>query len=193
MSERNPTAREILGVGPDATPAEIERAYKRLIKKVHPDLAENDVERRRRTAEAARLNAARDELMGKRPSGRSAPRPGPARERSTGPTPGGGARARGAGGAGRTSPPPPPPPQPPPRTAPPVYTSTGGSGGRSGGRSALGGIFGVWVVVTVVFFVAAMARLLFGGPAPTPSPSPASGFTGARTVAWTAAATHGET
>lgn len=49
-------ARDILGVGPGATVAEIQAAYARLIRAVHPDAGGS-------TGLAARLNAARDTLL----------------------------------------------------------------------------------------------------------------------------------
>ncbi|HRD45766.1 MAG TPA: molecular chaperone DnaJ [Caulobacter sp.] len=49
-------ARDILGVGPAATAAEIQAAYARLIRAVHPDAGGS-------TGLAARLNAARDTLL----------------------------------------------------------------------------------------------------------------------------------
>ncbi|MFY8140315.1 MAG: J domain-containing protein, partial [Caulobacter sp.] len=51
-------AREILGVGPDATREEIQAAYGRLIRAVHPDAGGT-------SGLAARLNAARDTLLRK--------------------------------------------------------------------------------------------------------------------------------
>ncbi|NBB14823.1 DnaJ domain-containing protein [Caulobacter sp. SLTY] len=49
-------ARAILGVGPDATEAEINAAYSRLIRLAHPDKGGT-------TGLAAQLNAARDQLL----------------------------------------------------------------------------------------------------------------------------------
>jgi hypothetical protein len=49
-------ARAILGVGPDATEAEINAAYTRLIRMAHPDKGGT-------TGLAAQLNAARDQLL----------------------------------------------------------------------------------------------------------------------------------
>lgn len=49
-------AREILGVGPGATREEIQAAYARLIRAVHPDAGGT-------SGLAARLNAARDTLL----------------------------------------------------------------------------------------------------------------------------------
>jgi DnaJ domain len=51
-------ARALLGVGPDATPQEIQAAYLRLIRTVHPD-------RGGTSGLAAELNAARDRLLGR--------------------------------------------------------------------------------------------------------------------------------
>lgn len=51
-------AREILGVGPEATREEIQTAYGRLIRAVHPDAGGT-------SGLAARLNAARDTLLRK--------------------------------------------------------------------------------------------------------------------------------
>lgn len=51
-------AREILGVGPDASREEIQAAYARLIRAVHPDAGGT-------SGLAARLNAARDTLLKK--------------------------------------------------------------------------------------------------------------------------------
>jgi len=51
-------ARDILGVGPNATRAEIQAAYGRLIRAVHPDAGGT-------SGLAARLNAARDVLLKK--------------------------------------------------------------------------------------------------------------------------------
>jgi hypothetical protein len=51
-------ARQILGVGPDATPEEIQAAYKRLIRMAHPDSGGT-------AGLAAQLNAARDKLLGR--------------------------------------------------------------------------------------------------------------------------------
>jgi hypothetical protein len=50
-------AREILGVGENAGRAEIEAAYRRLIRRAHPDHGGS-------TGLASRLNAARDRLLG---------------------------------------------------------------------------------------------------------------------------------
>jgi hypothetical protein len=55
MSERE--ARSILGVGPEATDAEIEAAYRRLMRMAHPDTGGT-------TGLASQLNAARDRLLG---------------------------------------------------------------------------------------------------------------------------------
>jgi hypothetical protein len=52
------TARSILGVEPDATPAEIQAAYRRLMERVHPDKGGA-------AGLAAQLNAARDRLLRK--------------------------------------------------------------------------------------------------------------------------------
>lgn len=49
-------ARAILGVGPDATQAEIREAHARLIRRLHPDAGGTD-------GLAAQLNAARDRLL----------------------------------------------------------------------------------------------------------------------------------
>ncbi len=49
-------ARSILGVGPDATAAEIRAAHKRLMRMAHPDQGGT-------TGLAAQLNAARDRLL----------------------------------------------------------------------------------------------------------------------------------
>jgi hypothetical protein len=49
-------ARALLGVGPDATPAEIRAAHSRLIRMNHPDAGGTD-------GLAAQLNAARDRLL----------------------------------------------------------------------------------------------------------------------------------
>jgi len=51
-------ARRILGVGPDATKAEIQAAYTRLMRMAHPDAGGT-------TGLAAQLNAARDRLLGR--------------------------------------------------------------------------------------------------------------------------------
>ena len=51
-------ARQILGVGPDATREEIQAAYKRLIRMAHPDSGGT-------AGLAAQLNAARDKLLGR--------------------------------------------------------------------------------------------------------------------------------
>lgn len=51
-------ARSILGVGPDATREEIQAAYSRLMRSVHPDRGGTD-------GLAAQLNAARDRLLRK--------------------------------------------------------------------------------------------------------------------------------
>lgn len=49
-------AREILGVGPDASVEEIQRAWKRLMARTHPDQGGSE-------GLAARVNAARDHLL----------------------------------------------------------------------------------------------------------------------------------
>ncbi|MFN3514737.1 MAG: J domain-containing protein [Phenylobacterium sp.] len=49
-------ARSILGVGPDATPDEIQAAYSRLMRMAHPDKGGT-------SGLAAQLNAARDRLL----------------------------------------------------------------------------------------------------------------------------------
>jgi hypothetical protein len=49
-------ARSILGVGPDATRTEIEEAYRRLMRRAHPDQGGT-------TGLAAQLNAARERLL----------------------------------------------------------------------------------------------------------------------------------
>jgi hypothetical protein len=49
-------ARSILGVGPEATPAEIRAAHKRLMRRAHPDQGGT-------SGLAAQLNAARDRLL----------------------------------------------------------------------------------------------------------------------------------
>ena len=49
-------AGSILGVGPDATPAEVRAAHKRLIRRAHPDTGGT-------SGLAAQLNAARDRLL----------------------------------------------------------------------------------------------------------------------------------
>ncbi len=54
MSEKE--ARDILGVGPEADPAEIRAAYKRLMRMAHPDKGGT-------SGLAAQLNAARDRLL----------------------------------------------------------------------------------------------------------------------------------
>jgi DnaJ-domain-containing protein 1 len=51
-------ARAILGVGPEATDADVRAAYTRLMRSVHPDKGGT-------TGLAAQLNAARDRLLGK--------------------------------------------------------------------------------------------------------------------------------
>lgn len=51
-------ARAILGVGPDATEAEIQAAYTRLMRMAHPDTGGT-------TGLASQLNAARDQLLGR--------------------------------------------------------------------------------------------------------------------------------
>ncbi|MEO0730755.1 MAG: DnaJ domain-containing protein, partial [Pseudomonadota bacterium] len=50
-------ARQILGVSPSASRQEINAAYKRCMKDVHPDRGGTD-------ADAARINQAKDVLMG---------------------------------------------------------------------------------------------------------------------------------
>jgi hypothetical protein len=52
-------ARRILGVGPEATRAEIQAAYTRLMRLAHPDMGGT-------AGLAAQLNAARDRLLGSR-------------------------------------------------------------------------------------------------------------------------------
>lgn len=52
-------ARDLLGVSPDATPAEIKAAYVRLMQRAHPDAGGSK-------GLAAQLNAARDLLLKKR-------------------------------------------------------------------------------------------------------------------------------
>lgn len=53
-------ARRVLGVGPDATPEQIQAAHRRLVTKVHPDQGGS--------AElASRVNAARDVLLAELP------------------------------------------------------------------------------------------------------------------------------
>ncbi len=52
-------ARSLLGVGPQATPEEIEAAYRRLMRTAHPDTGGT-------TGLAAQLNAARDRLLKER-------------------------------------------------------------------------------------------------------------------------------
>lgn len=52
-------ARRILGVGDDATEAEVQAAYRARMRSAHPDQGGS-------ADEAARLNAARDKLTGKR-------------------------------------------------------------------------------------------------------------------------------
>ena len=47
-----------LGVPPAVSAAEIDRAYRARIRRVHPDLGTDPTDRARRTALAARLNAA---------------------------------------------------------------------------------------------------------------------------------------
>jgi len=49
-------ARSLLGVGPNATPQEIQAAYSRLMRMAHPDRGGTD-------GLAAQLNAARDKLL----------------------------------------------------------------------------------------------------------------------------------
>lgn len=51
-------ARSILGVGPQASPAEIQAAYTRLMRLAHPDKGGT-------SGLAAQLNAARDRLLGR--------------------------------------------------------------------------------------------------------------------------------
>jgi curved DNA-binding protein CbpA len=49
-------ARDILGLGVDATPADIRHAHRRLMQQAHPDKGGT-------TGLAAQLNAARDRLL----------------------------------------------------------------------------------------------------------------------------------
>jgi hypothetical protein len=49
-------ARSILGIGPEATPEEIQAAYTRLMRRAHPDQGGT-------TGLATQLNAARDRLL----------------------------------------------------------------------------------------------------------------------------------
>jgi curved DNA-binding protein CbpA len=49
-------ARSILGVGPEATPEEVQAAYTRLMRMAHPDKGGT-------TGLAVQLNAARDRLL----------------------------------------------------------------------------------------------------------------------------------
>jgi curved DNA-binding protein CbpA len=51
-------ARSILGVGPEATPEEVQAAYTRLMRLAHPDKGGT-------SGLAAQLNAARDRLIRK--------------------------------------------------------------------------------------------------------------------------------
>lgn len=51
-------ARSLLGVAPDASPAEVNAAWKRLMARAHPDQGGTE-------GLAARLNAARDHLLGR--------------------------------------------------------------------------------------------------------------------------------
>ncbi len=51
-------ARSILGIGPEATPQEIQAAYTRLMRLAHPDKGGT-------SGLAAQLNAARDRLLGR--------------------------------------------------------------------------------------------------------------------------------
>jgi hypothetical protein len=57
MSEAQ--ARSLLGLGPEAGPAEVSEAYRRLMARVHPDAGGA-------AGLAAQLNAARDRLVGRR-------------------------------------------------------------------------------------------------------------------------------
>jgi hypothetical protein len=51
-------AQALLGIGPDATPEAIQAAYRRLMRRAHPDQGGT-------TGLATQLNAARDRLLGK--------------------------------------------------------------------------------------------------------------------------------
>ena len=69
-------ARRALGIGSGATPAELRRAWRRLVREAHPDVAPGGTDAGERTA---RINAAYTLLRsGRRPSvGTPAPAPGP--------------------------------------------------------------------------------------------------------------------
>ncbi len=58
-------ARQLLGVGPDASTAEIRSSYKQMMKKHHPDLAPPD-QRKAATQKAAEINDAYNLLIGLR-------------------------------------------------------------------------------------------------------------------------------